>query len=120
MASARKRVLVAESDDIVLALISHILTRQGYVVDLATTAEEADARLKTTTYDAVLIDTKLSGGGVEWLRRLALNDPAADQRLVILTPENVDAGIRSRAVLRKPIEFGLLVETVAACVTPSS
>jgi DNA-binding response OmpR family regulator len=103
---------VAESDDIVLALISHILNRQGYLVDVAASAEEAESRLAATLHDAVLLDAKLPGGGPDWMRRCVTD---GERRLIILTSDPFDADVPAAAVLRKPIEFGLLVETVAAC-----
>jgi DNA-binding response OmpR family regulator len=109
----RKRILVAERDDIVLALISHILTRQGYVVDNAATADQIKACLRANAYDAILIDASLPGGAIEWLRSAV---PDSERRLVILASQNMTEDVPARAVLRKPIEFNLLVETVAACV----
>jgi DNA-binding response OmpR family regulator len=103
---------VAESDDIVLALISHILNRQGYLVDVAGSAVEAESHLAANMPDAALLDTKLPGGGADWMRRCI---PDGEKRLIILSSGPFDEDVPAAAVLRKPIEFGLLVETVAAC-----
>lgn len=113
-AISRKRVLVAEKDDIVLALISHILNRQGYSVDIASTADQALVQLQANHYDALLLDAALPGGGLDWIRSVATRS----EKLVILTagPDAVD--VPARVVLQKPIEFALLVEAVASCVTP--
>src|SRR4029077_7879375 len=56
----RKRVLVADADEIVLALILHILQRQGYDVDVTTRPEELSERLRAGQYQAVLIDPNIS------------------------------------------------------------
>ena len=104
---------MAESDDIVLALISHILHRQGYLVDVAGSAEEAESHLAVNMPDAALLDTRLPGGGAEWMRRCI---PDGDRRLIILSYGAFNADVPAMAILQKPIEFGLLVETVAACV----
>ena len=104
---------MAESDDIVLALISHILNRQGYLVDVAASAEEAESRLAATLHDAVLLDARLPGGGPDWMRRCITD---GERRLIILSSGTFDEDVPAAAVLRKPIEFNLLVETVAACV----
>jgi DNA-binding response OmpR family regulator len=104
---------VAESDDIVLALISHILNRQGYLVDVAGTADEAESHLASHAHDAILLDVNLPGGGPDWMRR-CVTDP--ERRLIILTSGTFSDDVPAAAILRKPIEFGLLVETVAACV----
>ena len=105
---------MAESDDIVLALIAHILNRQGYLVDVAASAEEAESHLAMTVHDAVLLDAKLPGGGPDWMRRCVTD---SERRLIILTSGPFDGDVPARAILRKPIEFNLLVETVAASVT---
>jgi DNA-binding response OmpR family regulator len=105
---------VAESDDIVLALISHILNRQGYLVDVAGSAEEAESHLASNIPDVALLDAKLPGGGADWMRRCI---PDGERRLIILSSGVFDAAdVPAVAILQKPIEFGLLVETVAACV----
>ena len=104
---------MAESDDIVLALISHILNRQGYLVDVACSALEAESRLAANIPDAALIDTKLPGGGADWMRRCI---PDGEQRLIILSSGTFDEDVPAAAMLRKPIEFNLLLETVEECV----
>ena len=106
-------MLVAESDDIVLALISHILNRQGYIVDTAGTADEADAHLKANNYQAIILDAKMPRVDAGRVSRCA----DGGRRLLILATEDLEPGVSARAVLRKPIEFGLLVESVASCVT---
>ena len=105
MSASPHRVLVAESDEIVLALITHILKRQGYSVDVALRVAEAVQCLQLKRYDAHVIDAKL----------LAALDCFPDRvaRSIVLGKAEV-SGVH--AVLPKPIEFGSLVETVAACV----
>jgi DNA-binding response OmpR family regulator len=104
---------VAEGDDIVLALIAHILNRQGYLVDVAGSAVEVESHLAANIPDAALLDAKLPGGGADWMRRCI---PDGEQRLIILSSGSFDADVPAAAILRKPIELNLLVETVAACV----
>lgn len=103
---------MAESDDIVLALISHILNRQGYLVDVAGSALEAESHLAANMPDLALLDTNLPGGGAEWMRRCI---PEGERRLIILCSGDLAEKVPAAAVLRKPIEFNLLVETVAKC-----
>jgi len=102
--SARKRVLVAEKDEIVLALISHILNRQGYSVEVALSAEEASKRLSSARFDAVLFDAKFSS---TISREMA-------PRTILLGTTDTDLPVHS--MLEKPIEFGALVQAVAGCV----
>lgn len=104
---------MAESDDIVLALVTHILNKQGYLVDVAASALEAESHLAANLPDLALLDANLRGGGAEWMRRCI---PEGERRLIILSAGNFSEDVPAAAILRKPIEFNLLVETVAACV----
>jgi DNA-binding response OmpR family regulator len=107
LSSSPTKVLVAESDEIVLALISHILHRQGYSVDVAVTAEEAANHLMQRHYRAIVVDAKL----MSVVERFPDRMPCT----IVLSP-NADSDSRVHAVVQKPVEFGFLVDTVAACV----
>lgn len=107
MSSSSAKVLVAESDEIVLALISHILHRQGYSVDVAVTAEEATKHLTGNDYRAIVMDSKLVA---------SLNGFSERMKRVILLSPQLDSDLPVHAVIQKPVEFGFLVDTVAACV----
>jgi DNA-binding response OmpR family regulator len=80
---------------------------------MAGSAIEAESHLAANIPDAALLDAKLPGGGAEWMRRCI---PDGEQRLIILSSATFEEDVPAAAVLRKPIEFNLLVETVAACV----
>ena len=69
--------------------------------------------LAATFHDAVILDPKLPGGGNDWMRRCV---PDGERRLIILTSGAFDGDVPARAILRKPIEINLLVETVASSV----
>lgn len=111
MSSPRRRILVAESDEIVLALISHILNRQGYAVDVASTAEEASSRLASQRYEAVLLDSNLS--------KTLTASPKLAAQTILLSANSSDSELPVHSIIRKPIEFGLLIQAVADCVTKS-
>jgi DNA-binding response OmpR family regulator len=57
-----KRVLLVEDEPIVHELIAHGLRDEGYVVDVATTADEARQRLNARPYSAVVADWRLPDG----------------------------------------------------------
>jgi len=101
------KVLVAEGDEIVLALISHILHRQGYAVDVAISAEEATQHLTRQQYRAIVIDSKLASALKAFPDHLSCT--------ILLSP-NASSDLPVHAVVQKPVEFGVLVDTVAACV----
>jgi len=102
-----RKVLVADLDEVVAALISHILSRQGYSVDVALTAQTAAACLSQWEYGAILLDSRL----------ISALDGFSDRtsRTILLSP-SVSSDLPVRAVLQKPVELALLIDTVAECV----
>jgi len=107
--SFRKRFLVVERDEIVLALITHILTRRGFAVEARTRAPAAEALQS----DAALIDWESIT--FEWLLAFLDANPALRRRVILLgEPEPADPPVF--AVVPKPVDVGVLVETVTRCV----
>ena len=103
MSSWPSRILVADPDEIVLALLTHILHRQGYSVDVALTAEQTQLQLTQGCYGAIIADSKLISvvGRCDGLmaRTLLLNaEPASD--------------LPVHSVMQKPVEISLLLDTV--------
>jgi DNA-binding NtrC family response regulator len=115
LSQSRKRILVGDADEIVLALILHILQRQGYDVDATTRAEEFSEKLSAHNYQAVLVDPNLSPHGLKWVKGILAQFPGVCSRLIIATaaPKH---DLTVHATLPKPLEFGLLIDTVEACV----
>jgi DNA-binding response OmpR family regulator len=115
---SQKKVLVAESDEVVLVLISHLLTRQSYVVETSVDALEADLMLQRATYDALIVDAKVPNGGLELLHRIAERDAGFLRKTVLLTATMADADAVAHlplgAIVKKPFEISDLMETVRA------
>ena len=115
-----KKVLVVENDHVVLVLISHILSRQSYVVHTTSDAFEAERLLQSGPYDAILLDLKMPNGGVELIRKLARRDPEMVKKVIGVTSAMLDAqalgDLPLHATIRKPVEVAALVETVRRCV----
>ena len=97
-----KRVLVAEADEIVAFIASHILSRYDFAV--VTTTSAAALAHGCDGYDAVVVSAKLAS---EVAGKL---DPAR----VIVVGDSLD-GFKPYARLRKPLELDQLVATVTAC-----
>jgi two-component system response regulator RegX3 len=67
---AGARVLVVEDDREIAELIEAYLARDGALVELAASSEEAEARCAVTAHDLVLLDLGLPGAdGLEFLKR---------------------------------------------------
>ena len=56
------RILLLEDEKDLRLLMEHVLIAAGYVVETATTVEEAGSRLDRGSYDLVIADGKLADG----------------------------------------------------------
>jgi CheY-like chemotaxis protein len=114
------RILVVEDDDAIRALLSTVLRRRGYAVDVARNGVEAVASFDGQAYLLVLLDLmmpRMSGYDVlEHLRRTPL---PTRPTVIVLTaayePHLLDADLVS-AMMHKPFDIDLLVATVAGCI----
>ena len=122
MEAPRKKVLVVENDEVIVVLISHILTRGDYVVHTSLDGLEADDLLSRHDYDAILLDLKMPNGGVDLIRRIERRNPELLKKIIVVTGAMDElhkiAGKPLYAIVRKPFEVGALLETVRGCVTP--
>jgi DNA-binding response OmpR family regulator len=109
-ATPSKRVLVADRDEIVLVLTRHVLTREGYAVDVATDTAKLDDLLRFNTYGSILVGIDLVGA--EWLRAL----PPAVGRRVIAIVSNGDDRLPVKTIIRKPLEIDALAGIVARSI----
>ena len=118
-----KKILVVETDEVIVLLISHILARHSYVVHTTLDALEAADMLQADSYDAILIDPKVPNGGGELLARIERIDAALLQKVILVGEHTLDqetvARMKLHAVVRKPFEVSALVSTVHACVRAS-
>lgn len=65
------RILLAEDDSIIADALTRSLKKAGYAVDHVSTGLEADAALRTETFDLLILDLGLPAlGGIEVLRRV--------------------------------------------------
>jgi len=109
-ATPSKRVLVADRDEIVLVLTRHVLTREGYAVDVATDAAMLDELLGLNDYGSILVDVNLVGN--EWLQSL----PTAVGSRVIAIVSNGHDSLPVKTIIRKPLELDALAKIVAASI----
>jgi DNA-binding response OmpR family regulator len=102
-----KRVLVADRDEIVLVLTRHVLTREGFAVDVASDAAMLDDLLRLNTYGSILVDVNLVGK--EWLQTLP---PATGSRVIAIVSNGHDS-LPVKTTIRKPLELDALARIVA-------
>jgi two-component system OmpR family response regulator len=78
------RVLIVEDDPLLAHGLTATLRREGYVADAVETAEHADAALKVTGVDLVILDIGLPGiDGFTWLKRF--RSRGGEQAVLVLT-----------------------------------
>ena len=70
MDAGQQRILIVDDEENVLALFKRVLTKKGYAVQCASTAEEALVKLEMELFDLVVTDLKMPGmSGLELLRK---------------------------------------------------
>ena len=117
----KKKVLVVDNDEVVLVLISHILTRQSYTVLTTADARGVENLLAQEPYDAILIDLKMPHSGVDLIKQLAERNPEILRKVIVVTGALDEArkiaGVPIHAVVKKPFEVGSLLDVVNTCVS---
>ena len=82
------RVLVLDDDEGVRSAFARVLTREGYDVQVAASAEEALRHVKLTRPDAILLDLKMPMiNGVGFLYRLRQDHANRDIAVAMITGE---------------------------------
>ena len=82
------RILVIDDDPQIRRVMKTTLTTRGYEVGDARTGEEGLAKLRSETYDLVLLDMKMPGiGGIETCRLIRSGSEIA---IVMLTVSNTE------------------------------
>ena len=115
-------ILVVEDDPAIRKLVSMVLRRHGYEVDLAADGLEAVLKLGVAEYDAIVLDLMMPHlDGFTFLNTFARENPER-LRKVIVTSAASPAVIRERmervpfSLLPKPFDIGELVQRVRACI----
>jgi DNA-binding NtrC family response regulator len=116
-----RKILVIEQDEVVVLLISHLLTRQSYIVHVSLDVREAALLLERERYDAILIEPKTPHGGAELIRSIASHSRELLSRVILVTsdPDHPLAHLPLHGVIRKPVEIANLIDTVRDCVKSS-
>ncbi|MFP5247307.1 MAG: response regulator [Thermoanaerobaculia bacterium] len=119
-------VLVVEDDPAIRRLVSMVLLRHGYRVDVAADGLEAVLKMGLSEYDVIVLDLMMPNlDGFTFLNTFAQNEPERLER-VIVTSVASPAVIRERmstapfSVLPKPFDIGELVERVRNCIDAQS
>jgi CheY-like chemotaxis protein len=109
----RLLVLVAERDPVAADLQQFFLRTEGYEVQLAFAAEEAEEQWLESRPQLAIVELMISGGrGAELCRRLKQHDARAVLAISVLEARDEALAAGADAFLQKPVDPLELVSTV--------
>lgn len=115
-----KHVLIVEDNQVLQTLFAELLADEGMVPVVATTVEEALARLAERTFDALLLDVRLGdGSGVLILDALA--DAASAPAVVAMSASREALAIARRFGVRfisKPFGIDDVLAALSSATRP--
>lgn len=122
----RNEVLIVEDDAAIRRLVTMVLKRESFVVDVAVDGVEAVLKLGMREYDVIVLDLMMPNlDGFTFLEQLDANRPEF-LRKIIVTSAASPAVIRARLIkepfrlLTKPFELQDLVVAVRDCIAAQS
>lgn len=81
-----KRILVIDDEQLLLDLLTHLLSMIGYEVGQALDSREASGKLKDQQYDAIFLDMKMPlMDGKEFYLKIREQFPLLAKRIVFIT-----------------------------------
>jgi CheY-like chemotaxis protein len=121
------RVLVVDDDRAIRLLVNSIFSRNGYAVELAEDGAQAITRLKTNSYDVIVLDLMMPVvNGFEVLGWMRESRPGTSQSCVIVLTAAAQRDLKQLdqhsvyATIRKPFDLQQLLDTVGQCVRDST
>ncbi|HKQ32475.1 MAG TPA: response regulator, partial [Thermodesulfobacteriota bacterium] len=113
MSNRTKRVLVVDDEQLILKIISDILTKEGYEVVVANSCEKATEHLRTSHFNVVLSDIKMPvKSGIDLLGEIKRKDPNIPVILMtgFASLETAVEAVQEGAFdyLIKPLDYGKL------------
>ena len=86
-----RKVLVIDDEEPILQMVSEVLSRSGYEVDVASDGESALKRLSARRYDLAICDWKMPGlNGRQVYERIRASDSAMSERLIFMTGDVIN------------------------------
>lgn len=116
------RLLLLDDDPSMQRLISTLLSREGYRVDVVSEASQAFANIERRQYVALLLDVMTpTEGGLTVIRQLRESHPDLLKRVLLVTA-SPDSLLRSvstdvAGVVRKPFQQAELIAAVKKVAT---
>jgi len=115
------RVLVVDDEASVRVSLQRYLAGRGHEVETTASGQDALARLRASTYDAVIVDMRMPDlSGEQLFERLRGDDPAHAERVIFTTGDLVNEQMRrfldgsGRPCVPKPFEFASFDQALPA------
>ncbi len=117
------KILLVDDEENILTIFRLILERSGYAVDIASTAEEALAKVRSNTYQLCLLDLNLPDmHGSELARQIHQIDPGIKKLMVTGDSSGIHAeialNINTDGFILKPVNKVALINAVEMALTP--
>lgn len=116
-----KKILIVDDSPTERYFLSELLTRHGYAVSAAESAEEAALKIKAAPPDLILMDVVMPGqNGFQFTRELSRDPETQAIPIIMCTSKNQQTdriwGMRqgARDYLVKPVKAEELLEKIAA------
>jgi DNA-binding response OmpR family regulator len=117
--SANARVLVADPDPAISALVMALLRRAGIEADTASDRAAAIMAAAAGSYSAIILEPRMADGDTLLSELYAAAPDGRPNIIIITTPDRATAALSLRAgvvaVLLKPFRLEELYAAVAAC-----
>jgi two-component system NtrC family sensor kinase len=118
-----KKILVIDDEDSILQMISEVLKKYGYAVDVAADGEAGLRLLGQNQYAATLCDWKMPGlNGWQVYERLRLTSPDQCRRVIFITGDVVNEEMRAllerekRPCLAKPFALADVLAAIRSVI----
>lgn len=111
------RLLYVEDDDDLRDMIGDTFIEAGFDVTAVASAEAAMTALESTRFDILVTDNHMSGETGSWLiETAAARGHLVHTAAIMLTSDRRSAGSAGYKILRKPVDFGILLSTISESV----
>jgi len=115
------RILVVDDEASVRVSLQRYLAGRGHEVETTASGQDALARLRGGSYDAVIVDMRMPDlSGEQLFERLRSDDPAHAERVIFTTGDLVNEQMRrfldgtGRPCVAKPFEFASFDQALPA------
>lgn len=121
--SLKKHIIIADPDPVSVNVIRHRLSREGYIVEKADSAEKLLTHPALNDIAALLVDSAVSGGGIGMVKELRREAAIKDIPIMLLSrygheeeiSEAFEAGVRDYLLKPfSPVELSARIKRLTA------